>query len=186
MGGRRFVEGLYQALFSFRLARRNVIFKAKRKIEPDLRLILLGLVGKIVKYRPLSEPIRLQDLEDSARLQAWEKIKRVISEILFMVIYAPLSLVLSTLHKRSQELKQSQGSQLGVWERGYEGHKLAKLAGICCHRLPNRWFVDGVVLPVTAAINRNGEEKPAIHWSFEMGIGGESDRMLFDFIFRVT
>ena len=55
-----------------------------------------------------------------------------------MVIYAPLSLVLSTLHKRSQELKQSQGSQLGVWERGYEGHKLAKLAGICCHRLP-RW-----------------------------------------------
>ena len=34
----RFVEGLYQALFSFRLARRNVIFKAKLKIEPDLRL----------------------------------------------------------------------------------------------------------------------------------------------------
>ena len=29
-----------------------------------------GLVGKIVKYRPLSEPIRLQDLEDSARSQA--------------------------------------------------------------------------------------------------------------------
>ena len=26
-----------------------------------------GLAGKIVKYRPLSEPIRLQDLEDSAR-----------------------------------------------------------------------------------------------------------------------
>ena len=30
-----------------------------------------------------------------------------------MVIYAPLSLVFSTLHKRSQELKQS-------WESGYE------------------------------------------------------------------
>ena len=29
MGGRRFVEGLYQALFSFRLAYRNVIYKAK-------------------------------------------------------------------------------------------------------------------------------------------------------------
>ena len=29
-----------------------------------------GLAGKIVKYRPLSEPIRLQDLEDSARSQA--------------------------------------------------------------------------------------------------------------------
>ena len=31
MGGRRFVEGFYQAVFSFRLAGRNVIFKAKRK-----------------------------------------------------------------------------------------------------------------------------------------------------------
>ena len=59
-----------------------------------------------------------------------------------MVIYAPLSLVLSTLHKRSQELKQSQGSQLGVWERGYEGHKLA---GICCYRLP-RWQISESVL----------------------------------------
>ena len=29
MGGRRFVEGLYQALFSFHLACRNVIYKAK-------------------------------------------------------------------------------------------------------------------------------------------------------------
>ena len=55
-----------------------------------------------------------------------------------MVLYAPLSLVLSTLFKRSQELKQSQGSQLGVWVQGYEGHKLT---GICCHRLP-RWRTD--------------------------------------------
>ena len=31
VGGRRFLEGLYQALFSFRHARRNVIYKAKRK-----------------------------------------------------------------------------------------------------------------------------------------------------------
>ena len=30
------------------------------------------------------------------------------------------------------------------------------------------------------------EEKPAMRWSFEMRIGGESDKMLFDFIFRVT
>ena len=36
-----------------------------------------------------------------------QETKSVISEVLFMVIYAPLSLVLSTLHKRSQELKQS-------------------------------------------------------------------------------
>ena len=32
------------------------------------------LVGKIVKYRPLLEPIRLQDLENSAHSQAWKKI----------------------------------------------------------------------------------------------------------------
>ena len=34
-----------------------------------------GLAGKIVKYRPLSELIRLRDLEDSARSQALTKIK---------------------------------------------------------------------------------------------------------------
>ena len=33
VGGRLFVEGLYQDLFSFRLARRNVIYKAKRKLS---------------------------------------------------------------------------------------------------------------------------------------------------------
>ena len=32
-----------------------------------------GLAGKIVKYRPLSEPITLPDLEDSARLENLEK-----------------------------------------------------------------------------------------------------------------
>ena len=49
----------------------------------------------------------------------------------------------------------------------------------------DRSFADRVVLPVTAAIYRSGEEKPAIVWSFEIGIGGESDKMLFDVIFRV-
>ena len=40
VGGRRFVEGLYKALFSFRLARRNVIYKAKRKsqVNCDMKL----------------------------------------------------------------------------------------------------------------------------------------------------
>ena len=32
VGGRRFVEGLYQALFSFRLARRNVITKGNENL----------------------------------------------------------------------------------------------------------------------------------------------------------
>ena len=69
-------------------------------------------------------------------------------------------------------LRESQVGQVG-------GNLLSQIA------IDNRSFVDRVVLPVTAAINRNGEEKPAIRWSFEMGIGGESDKMLFDFIFRV-
>ena len=34
-------------------------------------------------------------------------------------------------------------------------------------------------------IYRKGEEKPAMRWSFEMGIGGKSEKMLFGFIFRV-
>ena len=42
VGGRRFVEGLYQALFSFRLARRNVIYKAKRKLS-----LISGYFGKL-------------------------------------------------------------------------------------------------------------------------------------------
>ena len=42
-----------------------------------------GLVGKIVKYSPLSEPIRLQDLEDSARLQALKKNKYIYFTLLF-------------------------------------------------------------------------------------------------------
>ena len=33
MGGRRFAEGLYKALFSIRLARRNVIIITKRKFS---------------------------------------------------------------------------------------------------------------------------------------------------------
>ena len=45
-----------------------------------------------------------------------------------------------------------------------------------------RAFPDHILLPVTAAIYHNGEQKPAMRWSFEMGIGGESDKELFDFV----
>ena len=41
-----------------------------------------GLAGKIVKYRPLSEPIRLQVLEDSTNSQAWKETKIFIDEIM--------------------------------------------------------------------------------------------------------
>ena len=45
-------------------------------------------------------------------------------------------------------------------------------------------FPDRILLPVTAAIYHNGEEKPAMRWSFEMVIGVESDKELFDFVIR--
>ena len=45
-----------------------------------------------------------------------------------------------------------------------------------------RAFPDRILLPVTAAIYHNGEEKPAMRWSFEMGIGGESDKEFFDLL----
>ena len=38
--------------------------------------------GRIVKYRPLSETIRLQDLEDSASSQAWKKTISVTTVVL--------------------------------------------------------------------------------------------------------
>ncbi|KAJ7391486.1 hypothetical protein OS493_018533 [Desmophyllum pertusum] len=50
--------------------------------------------------------------------------------------------------------------------------------------MAERTCVDRVLLPVTAAIYRNGEEKQAMRWSFEIGIGGESDKKLFDLILR--
>ena len=74
-----------------------------------------------------------------------------------MVIYALLSLVSSYFTYTRNQTKS--------WESGYK-----KLAGICCHRL-QRWqidcFADRVVLPVTAEIYRNGEEKPAMHLKWE-------------------
>ena len=48
-----------------------------------------------------------------------------------------------------------------------------------------RAFPDRILFPVTVAIYHNGEEKPAMRWSFEMGIGGESDKELFDFVTRL-
>ena len=50
-----------------------LIHKQQTNLWKKLPTIPPGLAGKIVKYRPLSEPIRLQDLEDFARPQAWEK-----------------------------------------------------------------------------------------------------------------
>ena len=51
-----------------------LIHKQQTNLWMKLPTIPPGLAGKIVKYRPLSEPIRLQDLEDSTSSQAWRKI----------------------------------------------------------------------------------------------------------------
>ena len=50
-----------------------LIHKQQTNLWMKLPTIPLGLAGKIVKICPLSEPIRLQDLEDSARSQAQKK-----------------------------------------------------------------------------------------------------------------
>ena len=55
-----------------------LIHKQQTNLWMKLPTIPPGLAGKIVKYSPLSEPIRLQDLEDSARSQAWKKKSYVI------------------------------------------------------------------------------------------------------------
>ena len=54
-----------------------LIRKQKKNLWMKLPTIPPGLVGKIVKYRPLSEPIRLQDLQDSAPSQAWKKVNNI-------------------------------------------------------------------------------------------------------------
>ena len=51
-----------------------LIQKQQTNLWMKLPTIPPGLAGKIIKYRPLSEPIILQDLEDSTHLQAWKKI----------------------------------------------------------------------------------------------------------------
>ena len=57
-----------------------LIHKQQTSLGIKLPTIPPRLAGKIAKNRQLSEPIRLQDLEDSARSQAREKIssKRLI------------------------------------------------------------------------------------------------------------
>ena len=49
----------------------------------------------------------------------------------------------------------------------------------------DRAFPDRILLPVTATFYHNGEETPAMRWSFAMGIGGESGKKLFDFVTRL-
>ena len=50
------------------------VHKQQTNLWMKLPTIPPGLAGKIIKYHPLSEPIILQDLEDSTHLQAWKKI----------------------------------------------------------------------------------------------------------------
>ena len=63
-----------------------LIHKQQTNLWMKLPTIPPGLAGKIVKYRPLSEPIRLQDLEDSARSKAGRKINKRVNCLCFLVI----------------------------------------------------------------------------------------------------
>ena len=84
-------------------------------------------------------------------------------------------------HKNSSNVKALS------WETGYEVTRVISWRDLLSliAQMGNRSFANRVVLPVTAAIYRNGKEKPAVRWSCEKGIWGESDKMLFDFMFRV-
>ena len=55
-----------------------LIHKQQTNLWMELPTIPPGLARKIVKYRPLSEPIRLQDLEDPVCSQAWKKKKNIL------------------------------------------------------------------------------------------------------------
>ena len=83
---------------------------------------------------------------------------------------------------KTQAKSRLSAGSLGTRLRGSQvgGNLLSQIA-----KMTDRSFTDRVVLPVNAAIYRNCEEKPAMSWSFEMGIGGTSDKELFDFTFRV-
>ena len=76
-------------------------------------------------------------------------------------------------------------SGVGPWDKvcQREAGNLTHIAKMA--ERTERAFPDRIPLPVTAAIYHNGEEKPAMRWSFEMGIGGESDKELFDFVTRL-
>ena len=64
-----------------------------------------GLAGKIAKNCPLSEPIRLQDLEDSVRSQAQKKINIDIFLICFLKFAAGSQFPKGRGHKRQHKRK---------------------------------------------------------------------------------
>ena len=51
--------------------------------------------------------------------------------------------------------------------------------------MADRSFANRDVLPVTDATYRNGEEKPAMRWSFEMGVGAKVTRCCLILFFEV-
>ena len=65
-----------------------------------------------------------------------------------------------------EEIKRGKSNQLGVWVREVGVNLLSQIA-----KMADGLLGDRVVLPVTAALNRNGKEESAMRWSFEMGIG---------------
>ena len=50
------------------------------------------------------------------------------------------------------------------------------------NRMSSNKHADHILLPVTVAIYHIGVERPAMHWSFQMGVGAHSDQNLHEFI----
>ena len=86
------------------------------------------------------------------------------------------------LYTRTQTKSRLSVARLGTRLRGsqVEGNLLSQVP-----RWRTNSFADRVVLPVTHAIYRNAEEKPAMRWSFEMGIGAKVTRCCLILFFEL-
>ena len=147
-----------------------------------------GNIGKISKGTREHEPIFRERGNKTVQISPKQFDIRNRERHLWDFIYGHLCTTVIGFVYFTQDITRTQtksrlsAGSLGrrVPESQVGGNLLSPIA-----KMVGRSFADHVVLPVTAAIYRNGQEKPAMRWPFEMGIGGESGKMLFDFIFLV-
>ena len=83
---------------------------------------------------------------------------------------------------RTQTKSRLSVGSLGTRLRGsqVDGNLLSQIA-----KMADRSFANRVVLPVTDATYRNGEEKPAMRWSFEMEVGAKVTRCCLILFFEL-
>ena len=118
-----------------------LIHKQQTNLWMKLPTILPGLAGKIVKYRPLAEPIRLQDLEDSARSQAWKNKEGYFWDF----IYGHLCTTVIGFVYFTQEITRTQTkSRLSAGSLGtrLRGSQVGEVGEVCGNLLPLRRIFD--------------------------------------------